>query len=419
MTRKRCHEEITTDINEDNNKENNNDENKSENSDNRHKKNRTNLTNKRKMMPNILFILGESGINEIFDDPQDTNSEIIVPEYVCPGINCDHDILSNNVPQIPKKLLNPEMRNNLYIQDLIDLGECYHCKLRQNYYNIPLERLAKLRNSLIKLNNVIGMKNIKEVFAEQIIYFLLDLEPNPSEMLHTILEGPPGVGKSYVIDILAEIYLNMGYLTNGIIKKVKLNDLKGKYIGHSAPLTQKAIDEAMGGILVIDEAYSLGNHGSVDVFSKEVIDTLNRNLTENAGKFVCILAGYGEEIEKCLFAHNVGLKSRFRFKFTIDKYSPQELYEIFKIKVENDKWFITDENEILNLFIKNHNKFKYFGRDIETLLFHTKMAHSKRIIFENENNKIINLEDIKNGLNKFLEHNSDKNNNESIEHLYL
>ncbi|AVL94617.1 putative CfxQ-like protein [Moumouvirus australiensis] len=416
MSRKRCHDEIITDINEDN-EQNNSDKNK-DNTDNKNKKNRINLTNKRKMMPNILFILGESGINEIFDDPKD-NSEILVPEYICPGINCDHDILSQNMPKIPENLLNPETRNNLSIGDLINLGGCYHCKLQQYYYNIPLERLAKLRNSLIKLNNVIGMKNIKEVFVEQIIYFLLDLEPNPSEMLHTILEGPPGVGKSYVIDILAEIYLNMGYLTNGVVKKVKLNDLKGKYIGHSAPLTQKAIDEAMGGVLVIDEAYSLGNHGSVDVFSKEVIDTLNRNLTENAGKFICILAGYGEEIEKCLFAHNIGLKSRFRFKFSIDKYSPQELYEILKIKITNDKWFITNEEEIINLFIKNHNKFKYFGRDIETLLFHTKMAHSKRIIFETENNKIINLQDMENGLKKFLEHNSDKNNNENIEHMYL
>ncbi|AGF85536.1 V sporulation protein K [Moumouvirus goulette] len=419
MTRKRCHEETITDVNEENNEQNNNDKNKDDNSDNKHKRNRTNLTNKRKMMPNILFILGESGINEIFDNPQDNNSEIIIPEYICPGINCDHDVLSQNIPRIPDNLLNPEKINNLCIQDLINLGECYHCKLQQHYYNIPLERLAKLRNSLIKLNNVIGMKNIKEIFVEQIIYFLLDLEPNPNEMLHTILEGPPGVGKSHVIDILADIYLNMGYLTNGIVKKVKLNDLKGKYIGHTAPLTQKAIDEAMGGVLVIDEAYSLGNHGSVDVFSKEVIDTLNRNLTENAGKFVCIIAGYGEEIEKCLFAHNIGLKSRFRFKFTIDKYSPQELYEIFKIKVSNDEWLITDENKILDLFIKNHKKFKYFGRDIETLLFHTKMAHSKRIIFGNGNNKIINLQDIQNGLNKFLEHNSDDNSNESINHMYL
>ncbi|AEX61379.1 putative CfxQ-like protein [Megavirus courdo7] len=418
MTYKRCYNEIS---NNDNNIVDTN-ENEKHNSDseknktNRPKRNKNNQ-NKNNMIPNILFILGDRNINDIFHEKQYVSEEPLVPEYECPGINCDHDIFSDNIPVIPDRLTNPI--SELSLQDLIDLGECYHCQMQKFYFNLPLERLAKLRNSLVKLNNVIGMKNVKNIFVEQIIYFLLDLEPNASEMLHTILQGPPGVGKSHVIEILADIYLNMGYLTKNIIKKVKLSDLKGKYIGHSAPLTQKAIDEAMGGVLVIDEAYSLGNHGSIDVFSKEVIDTLNRNLTENAGKFVCIIAGYSEEIEKCLFAHNIGLKSRFRFKFTIDKYSPIEMYEIFKLKVLNDSW-ILDETENINIFFeKNHQSFKFYGRDMETLLFHTKIAHSKRIVFETENNKIINLNDINEGFKRFMENNSDNSDNESLSHIYM
>ncbi|BCS82924.1 putative cfxQ-like protein [Cotonvirus japonicus] len=352
-------------------------------------------------LPKIFFFLNDvNDINEIINtDPPDDNP---IPP-LCSGINCDHDEWSLNVPVIPDKFSH---KKNINLQDLIDLGECYHCKLQQTFHGLSLERLSILRDSLIKLEKVIGMNSVKENFCEQIIYFLLDLEPNPAEMLHTIIEGPPGVGKTHVIGILAEIYTKMGYLTSGKINKIKLNDLKGKYVGHSAPLTQKAIDDSIGGILLLDEFYSLGSEGILDSFSKEIIDTLNRNLTENAGKFVCMIAGYGDQIEKCIFSHNIGLKSRFRFKFKIDSYNYQELFKIFFTKVIQDGWLLTDENEICDFFKLHCEKFKYYGRDMETLLFHTKIAHSKRIIFEpKQTNKIINLSDMEMGLQRFMVHN--------------
>jgi SpoVK/Ycf46/Vps4 family AAA+-type ATPase len=290
-----------------------------------------------------------------------------------------------------------------------------------------LDRLAKLHTSLEKLQKIIGMKIIKESFAEQIVYFLLDLEPNPQELLHTILEGPPGVGKTLIIDILSEIYLNLGYLKKNIVKKVKISDLKGQYVGHTAPLTQKAINEAMGGILVIDEAYSLGSPDDLDSFSKELIDTLNRNLTENAGKFICIIAGYGDQIEKCLFSHNVGLRSRFRFRFVIDKYSSDELCEIFLSKVNNDNWQLessVSNKKLQDFFKKNSDSFKYFGRDMETLLYYTKVAHSNRIFFEpEENKKKINYTDIVLGYERFILHANIKKNKKGIfsplNHMYV
>ena len=127
-------------------------------------------------------------------------------------------------------------------------------------------------------------------------------------MLHSIIEGEPGVGKSHIIEILAEIYLKIGYLDKNIIKKVRIDDLKAKYLGQTAHRTQNAINEALGGILIIDEVYSLGSINSVDIYSQELIDTLNRNLTENAGKFICIIAGYGNDIDQRFFAYIKGLK---------------------------------------------------------------------------------------------------------------
>lgn len=372
-------------------------------------------------IPLISFLLNnrydEDGINIEKNDITEEQIDI------CPGLYCDHNINSINIPNISDRFNNYDEKYKITINDLIELGECYHCKCQKTYKNISLEILAKLREPFVKLNSMVGMKEIKKDLIEQIIYFLLDLEPNPQEMLHTILEGPPGVGKSHIIDILADIYLNMGYLTKKIIKKVKLNDLKGKYVGHTAPLTQKAIDDAMGGILVIDEAYSLGSKNNLDSFSKEIIDTLNRNLTENAGKFICIIAGYGKELEETLFAHNQGLKSRFRFKFTIDSYSSKELSQIFTMKVNKDNWcFDPDINldKKEKFFSKNHKSFKYFGRDMETLLFHTKVAHSNRIFFlpSYHKNKIT-FEDIQSGYNRFNLHNDkDEELPPSIRHLY-
>ena len=83
----------------------------------------------------------------------------------------------------------------------------------------------------------------------------------------------------------------MGFLKNNIFKMVKRSDLIGQYLGQTSIKTQKVIDEVIGGVLFIDEAYSLGNSEKRDSYSKECLDTINRNLTENGNKFICIIAG--------------------------------------------------------------------------------------------------------------------------------
>jgi hypothetical protein len=349
------------------------------------------------------------------------------PVNPCPGRFCDHDDISLDMREIPDRLENASPDYKLNLQDLIELGLCYHCKCQTKFRTISLERLAKLATSLEKLDKTIGMHGIKENFIEQIIYFLLDLEPNPAELLHTILQGPPGVGKSYIIDILAEIYLNMGYLTKNVVKKVKLTDLKGKYVGHTPALTQQAINEAMGGILIIDEAYSLAGAEKADVFSSELIDTINRNMTENAGKFILVIAGYSDELDKRLFAHNPGLRSRFRFTFAINTYTASELMEIFNLKVAQDGWKYDESvnpEECLAFFTENYNTFKYFGRDMETLLFHSKVSHANRVFFKDTNVKgKLTMEDIKSGYKRFFQHNAIKFDSKqipiSLRHMYI
>lgn len=357
-------------------------------------------------------------------DPDISDSDLII---FCPGINCNHKRRTSKVPLIPEHLLTAGPLYKITLRDLIDLGGAYHCHKQTTFGKISLARLARLRKPLLKLEGMVGMHKIKESITEQVVYFLLDLEPNPSELLHTVLVGPPGVGKSHIIDLLAEIYLGMGYLKKNVIKRVKISDLKGKYVGHTAPLTQDAINAAMGGVLVIDEAYSLGSEDHLDSFSKEIIDTLNRNLTEHAGKFVCIIAGYEDQIESCLFAHNPGLKSRFRFRFEIDTYTAEELAEIFTLKVELNNWLFSPNFSIESMtafFKEHHTDFKHYGRDMETLLFHTKVAHSNRMFLDTLETlglkQQLTLADLKAGFDRFSLHNNIKEKVEShANYMYL
>ncbi len=364
----------------------------------------------------VIFLVDNFGNTD--DDPTTPSFEEEDDTVSCPGINCDHKYDSDNIPVFD---INFNDITTITLTDLITAGACYHCREQTAYGNIQLKQLAIMREALIELNNVIGMTTIKQTFAEQIIYFLLDLEPNPTELLHTIITGPPGVGKSHVIGIIAKLYLKMGYLKKDIIHNVRIDDLKADIVGGTAILTQKAINKSLGGILVIDEAYSLASADRIDSFSKEVIDTLNRNLTEHAGEFICIMAGYKDQIQRCLFNNNPGLSSRFRFRFNIDNYTSDELLKIFMGKIEKQKWSYVGSNDILaKFFNKNLKKFAHYGRDMESLLYYCKIANCNRILFSNADKFQITFSDLTNAYRRFLDNCSGDNQKEAdVTSMYL
>ena len=177
------------------------------------------------------------------------------------------------------------------IDDLIELGKLYDSNKRKKY-NINVKKLYGLIEPLQQLKNMIGMHNVKNHIIDIIIYYLQDFEKYNKNIMHTVLYGPPGSGKTELATILAKIYCKMGLIKTDKINAVKRSDLIGEFLGHSAKKTQKEIDNAKDGILLIDEAYSLGNNELRDSFSKECIDTINQNLTENKINFICIIAVY-------------------------------------------------------------------------------------------------------------------------------
>lgn len=289
-------------------------------------------------------------------------------------------------------------------------------------YSINLEILNKLVKPLTKLQVMIGLDNVKNSIVDMIMYYLQSFEKQNNNMLHTVIEGPPGVGKTELGKILAEIYAGLGIIKSNKFKLVRRSDLIGEYLGHTAPKTQKLIDEAEGGVLFIDEAYALGNEEKRDSFSKECIDVLNQNLSENKKKFICIIAGYPDELDKCFFSYNPGLYRRFPFRFNIEGYNPNELKNIFIKKVNDIKWKLDDtiNNDLLtDFFTQNKDKFKNFGGDIDNLIINCKFAHSRRIFGKHPYNKRkFNKNDLSTGFNRFIKNKNKNNDMDYYQQMY-
>ena len=299
------------------------------------------------------------------------------------------------------------IRNIKDIKDIIKLEN----KWRSVRHNTQLQKLYYLIEPLKKLDEMIGLEDLKKEVMKKIIYYIQN--PFNEEYLHTILSGPPGVGKTEVAKIYAEIFQKLGILKNKSFIEVKRDQLVGEYLGQTAPKTRKVLESGMGGVIFIDEAYSLGNPEKRDSFSKECIDMINQFLSEYKNDFMMIIAGYDEELKKCFFSYNPGLRRRFSTYFNIEGYNSEELHDIFKIKLKKFKYNNRIESEKLKKFFKdNHESFKHFGGDVEKLVNELKYVQANRTFYEDvQNNKDIKYEDLINALNNFKK-NSDKQKEE-------
>lgn len=292
------------------------------------------------------------------------------------------------------------------IADLIELIDKNPYKSGCSY-NIDLKSLTAIRGELVSLNNMIGMKTLKTAIVDQLLYFLQKLHLGEgancdSDFKHTVLFGPPGTGKTEVAKLVGQMYSKMGVLKNNVFKKVVRSDLVAGYLGQTALKTKAVIDSCIGGVLFIDEAYSLSNASNdLDNFSKECIDTLCEALSDHKHDLMVIIAGYENELKRDFFGANRGLESRFVWRYTIDSYNAGELREIFIKKVNDCGWTLNESVDVA-WFEKEKDKFKCFGRDMETLLFYVKISHSRRVFgLSDEDKRKITKADMKNGMDMF------------------
>jgi hypothetical protein len=237
--------------------------------------------------------------------------------------------------------------------------------------------------------------------------------PTKGDFMHTVIYGPPGSGKTEVAKIIGRIFSNLGILNKKIFKKVSRNDLVAGYLGQTAIKTKDMIKASLGGVLFIDEAYSLGNSEKKDSFAKECVDTLCEALSEHKHNWMVIIAGYEKELNDCFFSLNEGLNSRFTWRFKLDAYKPSELKSIYVKQVSDYGWKIAAaagaapvDTDILPLswFESQMDYFTTYGRDMETLFTKTKIAHSRRVFcLPMCEKKIITFADLENGFKLFIE----------------
>jgi stage V sporulation protein K len=183
-----------------------------------------------------------------------------------------------------------------------------------------------------ELERMVGLDNVKELVYE--IYALLQIGQfrgeaglqAQSHVYHMIFKGNPGTGKTTVARLLAKLFQGMGLLAKGHLIEVERADLVGEYIGHTAQKTRDLVKRALGGVLFVDEAYSLARGGEKD-FGKEAIDTLVKAMEDYKNQFVLILAGYTLEIEGFLLT-NPGLPSRFPLRMDFPDYTVDQLIRI-------------------------------------------------------------------------------------------
>ena len=318
----------------------------------------------------------------------------------------------NKIPFI----INTEINN---IKDLINIIENYNTTINI-LENDNINRLIKIKHPLILLDNLIGMHELKNDILNQILFFIQNLHTkNNMEYMHTVLCGPPGCGKTEVAKIIGMIFSKLGILSKNSFTKVVRSDLIAGYLGQTAIKTAKVIENSLGGVLFIDEAYALGNAEKRDSFAKECIDTLCESLSNHKNDLMVIIAGYEKELDECFFNFNPGLYSRFPWVFKIDKYSPNDLLLILCKKIRDINWSL-DKSIDDNFFKINMKYFANYGRDIETFLSKIKIVHGRRVFVLSENIKtIITYEDLNNGLKLFIKHtNKEDTSINLINHLY-
>lgn len=240
------------------------------------------------------------------------------------------------------------------------------------------QTISDLDDLLQELNALIGLDSVKEE-VKNLINLLKIIEIRQSNGLkappvtkHFVFTGNPGTGKTTVARLLSKIYCALGILSKGHMVEVDRSGMVAGYMGQTAIKVKEVIDKAKGGVLFIDEAYSLANESNGGDFGQEAIDTLVKAMEDNRDDLIVIVAGYPDLMEKFINT-NPGLKSRFQKTLHFCDYNERELYQVFEKMCKENDYLLSEEASVyLTDQLTNYvqNKDQNFGnaRDMRNFL---------------------------------------------------
>ena len=263
-----------------------------------------------------------------------------------------------------------------------------------------------------ELDELIGFEDVKSQIEQILNFVKVKKNKGNMPMLHMVFEGNPGTGKTTIARIIGKIFAENKILSDeNKFVEVDREKLVGKYVGWTASKTKEAVEEAKGGVLFVDEAYSLVNDDSHRDFGYEAIDTLIKEMEDNRDNLCVIFAGYTNEMEK-LLKSNPGFESRIQFKIKFPDYKSEELYKVFVKLCHKENYKLSSNlKDIIIKYFEDEKKKENFSnaRCVRNLFEKVEFEQASRIVKEKnlKNSKIIR-EDVIKAIEKC------KSNNETI-----